>query len=413
MRVRMNLVAAALSVVVILALAARAGAQVTVGSKPVLDFVAVDGTRVNPSALAGKIVVVDFWATWCGPCMAEADHMVQVYNQYKDKGLVMIGIDMDRSKDQMIAVAKEKGFVWPQYFDGKVWQTQLATEWGVRGIPATFILSPDGVVLWHGHPAGIDQQLAEAFAKHPPRLLSPEQTAKVTALLDKAEAALKEAKTADAMAAAAKIPVEAKSETSLKARIEVVMTQLTGLADASLKEAEAALEAKEFATAIPKLRDVSKLSGVSAATKAAELLKTTLANPEAKAALEASAKAEKEKERADKAAELLAAAQKTQEAKKHEQAYGQFKLIAQQYPGTDAATAAAEQVKTYEADKSFMTRANEANTAGKAKGMMSMAASYKAAGRNDLAKQKYEQVIKDFPGTSYAEQAKKEMAGLK
>lgn len=338
--------------------------------------------------------------------------MIKLNNQYKDKGLVMLGISLDRDRERLVAGIREHGFNWPHYFQAGG-PAQMSGEWGVTGIPSTFILSPDGVVLWKGHPGGIDGPLAEAFAKHPVRMLTADQMTKIKAMLDKAEAALKDSKTADAMAAAAKIPAEARSDATLKDRVAAVMTQLTDLADGSLKEAETALEAKEFAVAIPKLRDVSKLAGVPAATKAAELLKATLANPEAKAALEAAAKAEKEKERADKAAELLAAAQKTQEAKKHEQAYGQFKLVVQQYPNTDAATAAAEQVKTYEADKAFMSRANEANAAGKAKGMMSMAASYKAAGRADLAKSKYEQVIKDFPGTSYAEQAKKEIAAIR
>ena len=125
-------------------------AAVNVGDQPKLEFKSADGTPVSLDQLKGKMVVVDFWATWCGPCMAEAGHMVELNSKYAPQGLQIIGISLDQDKTKMASTAKEKGFVWPQYFDGLVWQNKLAGEWGVHGIPQTFLIGPEGKVLWKG-----------------------------------------------------------------------------------------------------------------------------------------------------------------------------------------------------------------------------------------------------------------------
>ena len=131
-------------------------ADVNVGDTPKIEFKAVDGTNVSLQKLRGKIVVVDFWATWCGPCMAEAGHMVQINQTYSGKGLQMIGISLDQDQARMIQVAAAKKFTWPQYFDGAGWQNKYAVGYGVQGIPYTMLIGPEGKVLWSGHPSQLD-----------------------------------------------------------------------------------------------------------------------------------------------------------------------------------------------------------------------------------------------------------------
>jgi TolA-binding protein len=129
-------------------------------------------------------------------------------------------------------------------------------------------------------------------------------------------------------------------------------------------------------------------------------------NPEAKAAIEIA-------EKTKKANDVLAVAQQLQTDKKDEQAYVAFKSIVKNYPDTDAAKTAAVAAATYEKDPNFAKRAMEREVGGKAKSMLSLAANYRTAGRIDLAKKKYQEVIDQFPGTSYADNAKKELAATK
>jgi len=119
-------------------------------------------------------VLVDFWATWCGPCMNEAPHMVQINKDYASKGLVMIGISLDGAASDIAPVAKQKEMTWQQLWAPGDWHSTYAETWGVNSIPQTFLIGPDGAVLWRGHPAQLDEVLKKAFKEHPPQLVSPE-----------------------------------------------------------------------------------------------------------------------------------------------------------------------------------------------------------------------------------------------
>jgi hypothetical protein len=324
----------------------------------------------------------------------------------------IIGISLDQSKAQMMKVAQEKGFTWPQYFDGKVWQNAIGMEWGVRGIPATFIIGPEGDVLWKGHPVNIDQALQKALKEHPPRLLDPKALAEATATLEKTELLIKGGDYSAAIKSFAKLPVEAKEESTLASRVEALEKQIQEYSSKALNDAENLIDQKEFGQAISKLRDISRLSGLPAAAEAKKRLSAVLAMPEAKAQIEAADRAEKEKERVARSADALAAAQKLQAAKKDDQAYIQLKNIVLTFANTPAAATAAEEVARYEKDQAFVKRVMGSAVDSKAKAALSVANSYKESGRTDLAKEKYQSVIDQFPNTPYAETAKKELKNL-
>jgi thiol-disulfide isomerase/thioredoxin len=111
-----------------------------------LKFKAVDGAEVDLAKLRGKVVLVDFWATWCGPCRVEIPHVVATHNELHKNGFEIVGISLDRDKDQLLAYTKMAGMTWPQYFDGKVWNNEITTRYGINAIPAMWLVDKKGFV---------------------------------------------------------------------------------------------------------------------------------------------------------------------------------------------------------------------------------------------------------------------------
>jgi thiol-disulfide isomerase/thioredoxin len=117
-------------------------------SKPLdLKFKAVDGSDFDLEKLRGKVVLVDFWATWCGPCMIELPKVVEAYGKLKDKGFEIVGISLDEDEAELKRVIKAKQITWPHYFDGKGWENPYAKKYGVDGIPAMWLVNKKGVVV--------------------------------------------------------------------------------------------------------------------------------------------------------------------------------------------------------------------------------------------------------------------------
>ena len=97
----------------------------------------------------GKVTLIDFWASWCGPCRVENPHVVALYNEFHEKGLNIIGVSLDREdqKEKWINAITTDNLTWTQVSNLKFWQDPIAKQYSVQSIPATFLLDADGKII--------------------------------------------------------------------------------------------------------------------------------------------------------------------------------------------------------------------------------------------------------------------------
>ncbi len=119
-----------------------------VGSSfPDFDEKDLAGQPLSIASRKGKIVLLDFWATWCGPCRLELPNVIEVYQKHHAAGFEIISISLDDDRARLESFIKDKNMTWPQYFDGLKWKNKLAAKYGVNSIPATYLIGGDGKIL--------------------------------------------------------------------------------------------------------------------------------------------------------------------------------------------------------------------------------------------------------------------------
>lgn len=110
---------------------------------------AMTGNAVTMADLRGKVVVVDFWATWCGPCIAEMPHMKELYAEFAPQGVEFIGVSLDApvekgGLDKLKAYVTDNEIPWLQYYQGNGWGSEFSSSWGINSIPALFVVDAEG-----------------------------------------------------------------------------------------------------------------------------------------------------------------------------------------------------------------------------------------------------------------------------
>jgi peroxiredoxin len=120
------------------------------------------------SDLRGKVVMIDFWAAWCGPCRRENPNVVRLYNKYNSKGFEVFGVSLDRSKEDWVKAIEKDGLAWTQVSDLSYFNSEAARTYGIEAIPATILLDKDGKIIARNlRGQALEDKLAELFGEQP------------------------------------------------------------------------------------------------------------------------------------------------------------------------------------------------------------------------------------------------------
>jgi peroxiredoxin len=134
---------------------------------PDFDEKDLAGKPLSIANYKGKVVLLDFWATWCGPCVGELPNVIKSYEKHHDKGFEIIGISLDKNEEGLKSFTKDRNMTWQQYFDGKGWGNKLAQKYGVQSIPATFLLDGEGKIIGRDlRGEALEEAVTKALAKN-------------------------------------------------------------------------------------------------------------------------------------------------------------------------------------------------------------------------------------------------------
>lgn len=138
---------------------------------PELSYPSPDGKALSLKEInKGRYVLLDFWASWCGPCRLASPSLVKVYNEYKDKkfkdapkGFTIVSVSLDRTKANWVKAINSDKLSWPYHMsDLKAWESEAAAKYGVRFIPQAFLIGPDGKIIGaYNSPTEAEKELAK------------------------------------------------------------------------------------------------------------------------------------------------------------------------------------------------------------------------------------------------------------
>jgi len=123
--------------------------QLGVGNEPIPFSVKdINGKTLSLADYKGKVVLLDFWATWCMPCKVEMPSVIRIHKRFNKQGFEIIGISLDSDRAALDKFIKTNGMTWPQFFDGRGWQNGVAEKYRVRTIPATYLIDKQGKIRY-------------------------------------------------------------------------------------------------------------------------------------------------------------------------------------------------------------------------------------------------------------------------
>ena len=131
---------------------------------PGFEMESLEGSSISLSDFKGKITLIDFWASWCGPCRKENPNMVKLYQTYHEKGLEILGVSLDTSKERWAKAVEKDNLAWNHVCDFQKWQSPLVSQYAVRGVPFTVLIDKKGQIIACGlHGEDLKRKVEEAL----------------------------------------------------------------------------------------------------------------------------------------------------------------------------------------------------------------------------------------------------------
>ena len=363
---------------------------------------------ISSAELEGKIIVAEFWATWCVPCVQNIPHLNELNKEWRPRGVIIVGIT-DESKRLITKFMKSTPMEYP-VATGSDFDT-----FGVESLPYAVVINPEGIVTWRGNPlhGALDRAIEITFKQTPPVLVSARKLKRLQRSLETAEKQIERQQYAHAFEVSEQITELLPETHDLYARAELMRKQVLDVGTEQLAHARSLIESEQYTDAVRQLTRMQQTFKRSTiAEQAATEVDKLRAKPEIAAAIDKARAQEAAQAAEEHASKALRAAEQLIAKEVYGAAYKKLTAIAKTYPESKSGKTAASRAEELKANPEIALIINDEAARKDCRGWLKMATNFRNHKRPDKAREYYERIIETYPDSSFATKARQELATL-